>query len=322
MTGAARFPLGASVEWVDSECLVAACGLPVLTYATSGAVDRPLVVFLPGGGHLARIAYGHPASMRDEFLANWLSKRGFGVLAISYPGKHPIFPDAHPELTPLQRGAAAAAATVAHIARHGLSNGVILCVWSMAGRSVFPFAMAATGAGLNVELCVALAASAPLPGLVAGADEPLADDGAWDISTAEPGAVPRVQRFLDELATRPGAPITPDEYRAQYLNPHGVALRGEPQRWGAEGAYRDSLAAQAQTFSMQIQSHASGLRPAARAALRDLVQSLPSSMVRYVQGGHLFFVGRAGARQTAEHVESLWHTATALTRQVRELTPC
>jgi hypothetical protein len=47
-------------------------------------------VFLPGGGHLARVAYGHPGRRPDDFLDQWLAWRGHSLLALSYPTDHPV----------------------------------------------------------------------------------------------------------------------------------------------------------------------------------------------------------------------------------------
>ena len=43
-------------------------GVPHIVYHRSAGGDCPLAVFLPGGGHLARVAYGHPGSEPRDFI--------------------------------------------------------------------------------------------------------------------------------------------------------------------------------------------------------------------------------------------------------------
>lgn len=47
-------------------------GVVGLRYLRRRRDDQPLVIFLPGGAHLARIAYGDPTSSRSDFLNYWL----------------------------------------------------------------------------------------------------------------------------------------------------------------------------------------------------------------------------------------------------------
>lgn len=342
------------------EFLIWAGELPLLAGATQGQGSFPLVVFLPGGGHLARIAYGHAGSLEREFLVYWLADRGFGSLALSYPGGHPVFPSAYPELTPKAWGAAAAQATADYIRRRGLSSNIVLCVWSMSGRAVHAYARAAAEHGLLIDVCVSLAASAPLPGLLPSGDEPLTSAGLWDIGVAANGRPSRRSLFIDELRAREGSVvISEDDYLAHYMNPHAVGLRGEAQRWRDSGSVRDPLTAQedigvgrwqdfpicgaivptdqrdlrhaltdhlswtlftAQGIAARLQASGRRLEPAAWSALRQIVDDLPRLLVRYASGGHLFFVGRTGAQQTARYIEELWTGATEISHQIASLT--
>ena len=60
--------------------------LPSTLEAEVKGKQKPLIVFIPGAAHLARIAYGgHSGYRPEDFLAYWLNKEGFDVLAVSYP---------------------------------------------------------------------------------------------------------------------------------------------------------------------------------------------------------------------------------------------
>lgn len=344
----------------EGEQMLTVRELPVLARETKREGTLPLVVLLPGGGHLARIFYGHDGADRTQFLAHWLSELGFGSLALSYPGGHPVFPACHPELTPREWGIAAAEATASTIRRRGLLPNVLLCVWSMAGRMVYEFSRAAADRGLSIDVCISLAASAPLPGLASAGDETLSEEGLWDIAVGSTSRPPRLTRFIDELMHRsPAPPLTEANYRAHYLNPHAIALRGEAQRWGSLGSYRDTPAAQeevglgrwidfpicgaivpreqsdlrhaltdgatwtlftAQTIAARLEPRRGAMETEVWQQLIGVFDTIPQLLVRRADGGHLFFVGSAGARQTAEFIAELRWAACALLARVAALT--
>ncbi len=328
-------------------------GLPLLTYLRVGDPGRPLVVFLPGGGHLARISYGHPGGRADDFLAHWLAARGFTVLALSYPSDHPALPAAHPELTVDRWGAAAAVLTQRIVAEHQLGAGVILCGWSMAGRSVLPFARTARRVGLDLRCFVSLAASAPLPGLVPvpPTGQPLTPEGLWEAALGQPST--RLDNWYRQISAQAeqGRPImSRDEYVRHYLCRHSVGLRGEAQRWDGQAGVHDAEAAIRETgvgrwaeFPIcaaivpedaqdarhalcdhltwsAITAYSLGWRlPDATvlsadtwAGLTAYSRRLSADLVRFTPGNHFFFLGAAGARRAARHIEELWQAAEDL----------
>ncbi|KAL2807751.1 hypothetical protein BJX63DRAFT_60882 [Aspergillus granulosus] len=127
------------------------------------AKPRPLIVCVPGGLHLARIFYGgHAGSRPTDFLAHWLSELGYGVLSLSYPL------ETEPEIMPATAasyrikawGQQAAKTTAKVVSEHGLpSRSVILISWSMGGRMVVPFNIAAKELGLEVIQYISFAAT-------------------------------------------------------------------------------------------------------------------------------------------------------------------
>lgn len=137
-------------------------GYPALTYFRAGDPDRPVLVFLPGGGHLARVAYGHPDCRRQDFLDYWLAEAGFGLLAISYPSDHAVYDTLHPAMTITEWGALAAEIARELLIENGHPRRLVLAGWSMAGRAVRAFSSAAAERRLQLDAFISLAATAPL----------------------------------------------------------------------------------------------------------------------------------------------------------------
>lgn len=50
-------------------------GYPAIIKFIEGDKDKPLVVFVPGSSHLARIAYGFSGSDPKDFLSFWIHKK-------------------------------------------------------------------------------------------------------------------------------------------------------------------------------------------------------------------------------------------------------
>ncbi|RHZ45230.1 thioesterase domain protein [Aspergillus thermomutatus] len=150
----------------EGEHLDTVAGFPTLYKFSPANRDNPLIVFIPGGGHNARISYGgHPGSRREDFLAHWLNKLGHGLLAVSYPLQSrpdDIMAATAPGFRIREWGLQAAEVTRMVIERHRLSPNVVLVAWSMGGRAVVPYTQAAKAQGLTVELFVGLSAT---PGL-------------------------------------------------------------------------------------------------------------------------------------------------------------
>jgi hypothetical protein len=130
---------------------------------------KPLVAFVPGMAHNARIAYGGHAGHRSEdFLAHWFNHHGYGFLGISYPLETdpPMMPVSSSNFTIPEWGQQAADAIDAVITEHNLSRSVVVLVWSMGGKILQPVTVAAKRLGIAIELFISLAATPALPGLL------------------------------------------------------------------------------------------------------------------------------------------------------------
>lgn len=208
---------------------------PAVVFWRPPTGTNPTVVFLPGGGHLARVAYGHPGADARDFLDFWLRKVGWGLLAISYPSDHPTFPHPYPEMTVSDWGASVTAITLDLLATCPAPRRVVVAGWSMAGRVARSVCRGLSRGGLPPIGFISLAASAPFPGLVPVFErgEPVTEAGLWDLSADEPGLPTRHANWCAELAALSAdndrVVIPEDVYQRDYRINTPLLLRGEPQ---------------------------------------------------------------------------------------------
>lgn len=148
-------------------------GFPTIYHYSPATVDgsnnnapKPLIVCVTGGLHLARVFYGgHEGARREDFIAYWLNQQGFNVLSLSYPleTEDGIMPLTGTHFRITDWGLQAATTTRQIMDRKGYRDRTLILIsWSMAGRMVVRFNIAAKALGLDVALFVSFAAT---PGL-------------------------------------------------------------------------------------------------------------------------------------------------------------
>ncbi|KAJ5610205.1 hypothetical protein N7510_006924 [Penicillium lagena] len=172
---------------------------PVLTKFISGDASKPLVAFIPGLAHNARISYGgHHKSHSEDFIAHWFHEHGYGFLGISYPLETDpeIMPPTGRELSLRDWGKQAAKAMKKVVDEHEVSSKVVILAWSMGGKILEAVTVEAKALGLTVSLFVSLAATPALWGLrrpVQQSHAILTPAGYWDNRFLH-------GRFLSQLA--------------------------------------------------------------------------------------------------------------------------
>ncbi|WFU40216.1 hypothetical protein QA640_39470 [Bradyrhizobium sp. CB82] len=227
---------------LPSEFLVEASGVPAIAYVRAGLPGAPTIVGLPGGGHLARVFYGHPGSRAEDFLDCWLEKRGIGLIALSYPSDYRAFRRRLPDLTVTDWGNAAAQMTAELIRARSLHGPIVPVGWSMAGRASRAFNVAACCLGLKMPGFIALAATPPLPGMVRvqPEGEAFTAEGFWRTGSNDADTLSaRNEASLRDINWRGAEIIDAAAYAAHYIVNTPIRLRGEPnQRTGLE---RNSL---------------------------------------------------------------------------------
>ncbi|MTH97273.1 alpha/beta hydrolase [Roseibium sp. RKSG952] len=142
-------------------------GIETLTYFKKGDPDKPLVIFVPGGFHLARVAYGYQGGNEKDFLAYWLGERGYSFLGASYPTGNKVYSKVYPAFSIRDWGKQVAAAARYYSDREGLSGEIIVLGWSAGGQITQSVYEAAEDAGLKMTLYVSIASTPPVPLLLA-----------------------------------------------------------------------------------------------------------------------------------------------------------
>ncbi|KAL5341367.1 hypothetical protein BJX70DRAFT_395757 [Aspergillus crustosus] len=334
------------------EVLDTIAGFPTIYHYQSPRTinaNKPLIVCVTGGLHLARVFYGgHQGSNAADFLAYWLSQHDFGVLSLSYPLETDpvIMPPTAADFRIPDWGRQAATTARKVIDQYALHNeSVILISWSMGGRMVVPFNIAAQELGLNVQQYISFAATPgfssirPLPpGITCSAS------GYFQV----PPHVDVFYQQLAEMEAMNGREIIPKHiYLREYIGGTPINLIGLGLKYDGTGGFTaDEVPHEEDTRVLDVAnwplisalyptsildaSHAladraswgflltyklesligkEGLRAVKGTPqweqLLDLVHSAPARLCRSVPGNHFFFVGEKSAREIAEAVNRL-----------------
>ena len=152
--------------WKGEEVRQAA-GYPAIIKFIKGDPEKPILVLIPGAHHMARIFYGDENRRREDFLSYWLGKYGYNILAISYPVDTPskAFDEVYPDYSTQAWGRQAAEITKQIKTENNIKGDIIICGWSMAGKSAQPFNATAKKIGLDVDFYISLSATPPTLGI-------------------------------------------------------------------------------------------------------------------------------------------------------------
>lgn len=240
------------------EQVVIGGGFPALTLFRRGAPSKPLVLFIPGGGHLARIYYGHPQARPEDFLFTHLSRAGFSTLALSYPTSHPALNRPVPGMTIAQWAQSSAAIATAYIDREKLAARVIVLGWSLGGRVARDIAVAFRELKIDLELFVGLSAAPPMPGF--GSLQPsalvLTREGLRDDSSAQSTIFKSREAQLAVIDRINGrVVIERDAYARLYVADSPINFRGEPERYTDHGLTSDLATAIADQGTFDFASY-------------------------------------------------------------------
>lgn len=218
------------------EAIVDVDGFPVLIHFRSGDPAMPLVVFVPGAGHLGRVAYGTPNTASDDFLAHWIEETGHPFLAVSAPIEHPVFSEVYPALSSRDWGRLVAATARGVVDENGLSDRIVCVGWSAAGNMCWPVTTSAADHDLRVALFIALSSNPPMPGISPQYTEILlkahCDNGMADVA----GLMPFFRAALGVQNSLAGHEIiSGSEYRDAFLGNFPVNTVATPVRFRESG---------------------------------------------------------------------------------------
>ncbi|MEM6464639.1 MAG: hypothetical protein AAF724_22290 [Pseudomonadota bacterium] len=159
-------PLAGNSHLYSGETLVEASGFEALYRFVPGEGTNPMIVFVPGDAHLARIFYGYPGGKSEDFVAYWVGQAGHPFLGVSFPMANPVFTQAAPGYT-IEDWGNQVVAVIKHVmAENNLSGPVIVAGWSMGGKIAASLGRAAKSADLEIEMFVAMSADPPVPGFL------------------------------------------------------------------------------------------------------------------------------------------------------------
>jgi pimeloyl-ACP methyl ester carboxylesterase len=223
----------------------------VYKYLPGNDPSKPLVAFVPGMAHNARISYGgHEGYRSEDFLSHWFNKRGYGFLGISYPldTDPPMMPTTSPDFTIPEWGHQAAAAINLVITENNLPRSVIVLAWSMGGKILHPVTVEAKRLEIEVKLFVSLAATPALPGLLTAVSKTHLDKTAAGYAT-KPFLEQAFLRQIDEQdklnhaiqaqdtviqGTGPHLIIDHFAYKSDYLGATPIGITASGFRYDAE----------------------------------------------------------------------------------------
>ncbi len=159
-------PLPANEHMYAGETLVDAAGFPSLFHFAPGDRSKPMIVFVPGDAHLARIFYGYPDGRSEDFVAHWVGQAGHPFLGVSFPLANPVYSRTAPAYTIEDWGNQVVAIIDYVMKENDLSGPVIVAGWSMGGKIAASLGRAAKAADIDVEMFVAMSADPPVPGFL------------------------------------------------------------------------------------------------------------------------------------------------------------
>lgn len=241
-----------------NECRVTGAGFPALAMFKRGESSKPLVLGIPGGGHLARIYYGHPQARREDFLLTHLARAGFSTLALSYPTSHPAVNRPIPGMTIAQWAQSSAAIAAAYIDKEKLPARVVVLGWSLGGRVARDIALAFRELGIELELFVGLSAAPPMPGF--GSLQPaalvLTPEGLRDDSSARSSIFKSREAQLAVVDRINGRVVLDREtYARLYVADSPINFRGEAERYSDHGLVSDIATAIADQGTFDFASY-------------------------------------------------------------------
>lgn len=204
-----------------NESLESKQGFEFLTYFNEGDSNLPLIIFFPGWGHLARIAYGGANIPVEEFLAHAFREQDYPFLAISYPLENSVYSAIYPQLQIVNWAQGAASIAQDILSRYDHPY-LIAIHWSASGQLVTSFKKATQALGLLQPFSVSLEATPPIlisPERTAIAE--ILENGLASVKSLYPN-------WLKQLNHMMGRELDLETYEENFLGAFPICLLGTP----------------------------------------------------------------------------------------------
>ncbi|MFA0811870.1 hypothetical protein [Microbulbifer epialgicus] len=210
----------------EGEVLGSAAGFPVLYRYIAAEKSKPLMVFIPGSSHLARIFYGCPEAREEDFISYWVHRSGHPFLAVSFPIANKVFDGFYPSFTIADWGKQVAEVIDEVVSRNNLQHEVIVCGWSMGCKIAGALGKEVIGKKISIAMFVAMSGDPAVPGFMPKAN-------AENITMTPEGLANRECLYpwffqaLEDQGKYNGHPILKKEvYRERMLGATPVGLIG------------------------------------------------------------------------------------------------
>ena len=241
----------ANLSLYPGEKLINIAGYPELTYFLLGEQSNPLVVFVPGGYNLARIAYGTPNTKASDYIAYWFHQKGFSFLGLSYPLDNPAFKKVYPEFNIQDWANQIVESAKLKIETEKLPKTFVMLGWSMAGKVVSQVNKLAEQQGLEV-IYISLSSDPSIRGLVASEyfDKLTSEPTAKGLSSADSLTTWFTDQIHEQDKLNGHVIISDDDYIETVLGDHPVDLLATATRFEKGEFVQDPSATLTDTQAM------------------------------------------------------------------------
>jgi hypothetical protein len=339
------FP-GEALHWLN--------GIEYLTYFKKGNADKFLIVFLPGWGHLGRIAYAGAGISPEDFLAHAFLEKGYSFLAISYPLEHPVYSQPYPQMH-LQDWAQAAADMAGEICKEHELPGLIPVHWSAAGQLMTSFHKASQALKLSHLFSVSLEATPPI----------LIPPERTRVAEIQPNGLASVRKLYSywhqQVCAMLNYKLDSKNYEEAFLGSFPIALLGNSLVYSNDTIQEDLAASIKDRCSFDygeaplvvnisgnsqlvpyhplvdrtswsfvnerkiyhgylapITSHIAHFSNERWNNLLTLIQTFNDNMIHFIEGNHFLFVGQKHAQQIVHIVEETEKTVAEFLENLKQ----
>ena len=323
-----------------------------------GDGDKPLIIFVPGAAHLARISYGFPGGKEDDFLSYWLHKKGYSFLGVSYPTDNPVYTKIYPSFNIRDWGNQVATLAKKIIDQNHLSTHVVVLGWSMGGNVEESVGEAFEKLHINVDSFIGLSAVTPISYIGQKIKGLKGNDMLQNKLLDERPFFNMFAKLVEEQNIYNGHEvISKDVYLKEFIGNFPVALAGQGYHL-AENKFESNIQYSLDDSGVFHFDHTPWIGlisddsseipkitlidPSAWNFIRNemlyskyishmnmnlnkyestqiLLDQIPQLLSETVHGNHFFFVGMKGARETAQKIEIIMQRINATKQKLNQI---
>lgn len=344
----------------EGEQLVEINNIQTLFKFIEGDKDKPLVIFVPGAAHLARIAYGFPGGKEDDFLSYWIHEKGYPFLGVSYPIDNPVYTKVYPSFNIRDWGKQVATLAKTLVDKNHLSNHVVVLAWSMGGNIEESVSEAFQKAHISVDSFIGLSAVTPLSYIDQKIKGVIGNEMLLNNLLDEKPFFNFFEKLLDEQNKYNGHKIIPKKvYENEFIGNIPVALEAQGYHFMHDkfvfniqetlddsgvfhfentpwiGLISDDSATipritltdtsawnfiRSEMLYVQYLDHINmDENPNKFSEIKQILTRIQQQFSETAHGTHFFFVGKKGARETAQKVEIIMQRINVMKQNLHHM---